>query len=89
MNKEFMERYRTAIFMALSVIMTAFVLFLAYAKNDIKYLDRAIYFFSGMCVFFVFRNTIKSIKLNNKQIGLQIDASQQAEQKPPETEVKK
>lgn len=80
MNKEFMERYRTAIFIVLSIILTAFVMWLAYKKDNINYLDRGLLFFAGMSVFFIFRNLIRTIKLNNQAIGLQIEAQEKEEQ---------
>lgn len=82
MEKEFLSSYRTFIIMIFVVAITAGIMFISYKNNDVNYLDRALFFFSAMSVFILTRNLIKSIKLNNAAIGLQIEASQDKVETP-------
>jgi len=74
MNQEFLSRFRTAIIMILTVIITAAILYISWKNGNIDYLDRALYFFSGMMIFVLCRNLVKSIKIDNKQFGISLDA---------------
>jgi hypothetical protein len=79
MNKEFMERYRTAFLMLVTVVLTSFVVYLAYSKNDINYLERGLSFFAIMAVFFTVRNLIKSFKINNPAMSIEIENKEEKE----------
>lgn len=88
MNNEFLSRYRTAIVMFLTILITFAILYISWKNGDIQYLDRGLYFFSGMMMFVLFRNLIHSIKIDNKQFGVQIEGKQPEDEKEKEGEKK-
>ena len=81
MNTEFLSQYRTAIIMLLTVLITIGILLISWKNGDINYLDRALYFFAGMNFFILTRNLIRSIKIDNKQLGILVDAGVAEEKK--------
>lgn len=76
MNNEFLSKYRTALIMLLTIVITIIILLISWKNGNIAYLDRALWFFAGMNIFILCRNLIHTIKIDNKQFGISIEGSE-------------
>jgi uncharacterized membrane protein len=75
MNKEFLSGYRTAIIMLLTLVIAGGIIAIALKKENLDFLDRGLIFFSAMSAFILLRSLIRSIKIDNKALGIQVEAS--------------